>query len=95
MEVPLSVLVLREVEKVCPIEGVCIRDKNNKATWRLDFKDNATPTEKVAAAIAIANFNNYDTIPPLIAAIDKMINRSTPPVDPDLKAILIEWRKIL
>lgn len=34
---------------VCPIDGVSIGRKDDKATWRIDFKDEATDAQRAAA----------------------------------------------
>lgn len=37
------------IAAVCPIDGVSIGRKNDKATWRIDFRDNATADQRAAA----------------------------------------------
>jgi len=38
-----------KIKKVAPIHGVSIEDKDDKSTWRIDFKDEATEKQKVKA----------------------------------------------
>lgn len=38
---------------VCPIDGVSIGIQDDKTTWRIDFKDEATADEKAAAQAVI------------------------------------------
>jgi hypothetical protein len=45
------------IAAVCPIAGVAIGRKNDKATWRIDFADAATDAEKDAARAALAAFD--------------------------------------
>ena len=40
------------IRAVCPIHGVSIGKKDDKSTWRIDFKDEAT-TEQGASAQAV------------------------------------------
>ena len=40
-----------------PIHGVSLGRKNDKATWRIDFKDEATEAQRVAAATVLAAFD--------------------------------------
>lgn len=39
----------KALKAVCPVSGVSIGRKNNKATWRIDFMDEATDEQKKAA----------------------------------------------
>ena len=86
------------VSAVAPIDGVSIGDKLDKSTWRVDFHPDATPAQKTAAQQAIASFVLPLPIDPeagVKAALDAYINRVAPPVDPMLKTIMQEWRKLL
>lgn len=45
------------IAAVCPIDGVSIGRRDDKATWRIDFKDTATTTERTSAQVALAAFD--------------------------------------
>jgi hypothetical protein len=45
------------IQAVCPIVGVSVGDPADKATWRVDFADTATDTQKAAAVAAVAAYN--------------------------------------
>lgn len=45
------------IREVCPIVGVSIGDKSDKATWRIDFDDAASGAQKVAALDVVAAFD--------------------------------------
>ena len=44
------------IKAVCPIHGVSIGRKDDKQTWRIDFKDEATPEQREAAQSVVDNF---------------------------------------
>ncbi len=44
------------IKAVCPIDGISIGRKDNKATWRIDFKDEATPEQRTAAQAVMDAF---------------------------------------
>lgn len=47
----------REVKAVCPhIEGVSVGRKDDRATWRVEFKPQATEAERQAAEDVLARF---------------------------------------
>lgn len=45
------------VKAVCPIHGVSVGDAADKATWRIDHKDEATAQQKVAAQSVVDAFD--------------------------------------
>lgn len=45
------------IKAVCPIHGVSIGRLDDKATWRIDFKDEATPEQRAAAIAVIDAFD--------------------------------------
>jgi hypothetical protein len=45
------------VKAVCPIHGISIRRLDDKASWRIDFADGATPEQRTAAAAVVASFD--------------------------------------
>lgn len=47
------------ISAVCPIDGVSIGRWNDRATWRIDFKSEATPDQRAAAQTVI---NTFDTL---------------------------------
>lgn len=44
------------VTAVCPIDGVSIGRKDDKSTWRVDFKDEATAEQRAAARAVVDTF---------------------------------------
>jgi hypothetical protein len=51
------VLLDQAIQKVCPTHGISIGRKDDKSTWRIDFKDEATQAEKDAAQLVVDNFD--------------------------------------
>lgn len=45
------------IAAVCPIDGVSVGRKADKATWRIDFKAEATDAQKDAARAAMEGFD--------------------------------------
>ena len=45
------------IRNVCPIHGVTIGQKNDKATWRIDFEEEATPQQRIAAQQVLDDFD--------------------------------------
>lgn len=45
------------IAAVCPIDGVSIGRKNDKATWRIDFTDVATDAQRDAARAVMNTFD--------------------------------------
>ena len=45
------------VKAVCPIDGVSIGVPGDKATWRIDFKDEASAQQRAAAEAVLAAFD--------------------------------------
>jgi hypothetical protein len=54
------------LRSVCPIDGVSIGRKDDKATWRIDFKDEATSEQRTAAQAVLDAFDP-DYVDPRIA----------------------------
>ena len=50
-------LLARPIAAVCPIHGVSVGRWEDRSTWRIDFKDEATPAERMAA---FATMNAFD-----------------------------------
>jgi hypothetical protein len=46
-----------QVSAVCPIAGISIGRLDDKATWRIDFVDAATPQQRAAAAAIVSGFD--------------------------------------
>ena len=47
----------KAVAATCPIHGVSIGRRDDRATWRIDFAPEATDAQRVAAAAALAAFD--------------------------------------
>lgn len=45
-----------EIQKVCPIFGVSIGRKEDKATWRIDYKPEATQEQRDAAVSVMESY---------------------------------------
>lgn len=45
------------IKAVCPIHGVSIGRVNDKQTWRIDFKDEATAQERATAQAVVDAFD--------------------------------------
>lgn len=45
------------IKAVCPIHGVSIGRKDDKSTWRIDFKDEATTEQRAAAQAVLDAFD--------------------------------------
>ena len=50
-------LLDQQIKAVCPIDGVSIGRKDDKTTWRIDFKSKATQAQKDAAQLVVDNFD--------------------------------------
>ena len=85
------------IAQVCPIDGVSVPTKLDKTTWRIDFKLEATSAQQTAARAVVAAFDPFAPVPPdpLEAAIDARLAQAVPPLDPGIKLILQEWRKLV
>lgn len=80
-------LALRSVG--VPIDGVSIGDLNDRSTWRVDFRPEATPAQRAQAVAIVAAF-----APPTAAQIlDEDAQRETDMTI--LKAIVIELHAII
>lgn len=57
------------VSAVCPIDGVSVGDWGDRATWRVDFADEATIEQKVAAQSVVDGFDpaSVRDVPPPIS----------------------------
>lgn len=54
----------KAVSDVCPIHGVSIGSAEDKATWRIDFKDEASSEQRAAARHVVSEFVwNEDEVP--------------------------------
>lgn len=45
------------IAAVCPTHGVSIGRKDDKQTWRIDFKNEATSEQRMAAQAVVASFD--------------------------------------
>jgi hypothetical protein len=57
---PISTLH-QNIEQVCPIYSVSIGDKNDKSTWKIDFKPEANNGQKTAANSVLQAFDFNQT----------------------------------
>lgn len=53
---PLAQTLTEQVLTVAPIIGISLGNKNDKQTWRIDFAENATEVERLAAQQIIDDF---------------------------------------
>lgn len=53
----IHVALNRVLNEVCPIHGVSIGRKDDKATWRIDFKDEATAGQRADGRAALNAFD--------------------------------------
>jgi hypothetical protein len=53
----LANLLHSTVVSVCPIHGISIGRRNDKSTWRVDFKDEATLVQQQAARDILLAFD--------------------------------------
>lgn len=54
----------RALSAVCPIHGVSVGRGDDRATWRIDFKDEATTGQRAAARSVIDAFDPATPEPP-------------------------------
>lgn len=59
------------IKAVCPINGVSIGRVNDKSTWRIDFKDEATQEQRQAAQAALDAFNPEA---PSVVAVETIVS---------------------
>ena len=45
------------IKAVCPIQGVSVGTRDDKSTWRIDFKPEATVQQRADAQAVVAAFN--------------------------------------
>lgn len=50
-------LLDQAIKQVCPTDGVSVGRKEDKQTWRIDFKDEATQAEKDAAQLVVDSWD--------------------------------------
>jgi hypothetical protein len=61
------------IKAVCPIHGVSIGRWDDRSTWRIDFKGEATPEQRAAAQSVVDSFDPTITQDDLAAcAIDRI-----------------------
>jgi len=68
-------IVLQLHEKiitVCPIHGVSIGRRDDKATWRIDFKDEATEQQRSAARVVLDAFDANQPDDPAKDIVDEI-----------------------
>lgn len=57
----LAQLLDEQLKEVAPIYGVSIGKENDKSTWEINFKDEATESERDAAQVVIDNFDKAES----------------------------------
>lgn len=60
----------KAIKTVCPIDGVSIGRKDDKSTWRIDFRPEATQTQRDAAQAILSAFIWDDTPQPPMDLLD-------------------------
>ncbi|HEY3527387.1 MAG TPA: hypothetical protein VGK47_14415 [Nitrososphaeraceae archaeon] len=50
-------LIDQLIKDVCPIHGISFGILDDKNTWRIDFKDQATPAQRAVAQNLLINFD--------------------------------------
>ena len=53
-----------DIKNVCPIHGVSIGTMDDRKTWRIDFTDEATASEKKAASAVL---DAFDVAAPIVS----------------------------
>jgi hypothetical protein len=51
-----------QIQAVCPIDGVSVGRENDKLTWRIDFKPEATAPQRANAQAVVAAFD-FNAVP--------------------------------
>ena len=54
----MSIKLDAAIKSVCPIHGVSIGRKDDKTTWRIDFKDEATAEQRASAQAVFDTFDH-------------------------------------
>ena len=60
----------RTLRVVCPIHGISIGRWEDKETWRIDYKPEATQAQKDAASAIITTFDPSQKIPDALTTDD-------------------------
>lgn len=50
------------ISSIAPIHGVSIGRWDDRTSWRIDFKNEATELERSAALSSLNNFDQHDTV---------------------------------
>lgn len=53
----ITSLLHERIESVCPISGVSLGSHNDKSTWRINFRPEATPVQRAAAQTVLDAFD--------------------------------------
>lgn len=65
------------IKAVCPIRGISIGREDDKTTWRINFKDEATDKQRADARAVLEAFDVEDASAPVIdkrqAAIEALL----------------------
>lgn len=52
------------IRAACPVESISIGKRDDKSTWRIDFKPEATPQQRAAGQAVIDAFDLSAPLPP-------------------------------
>mgnify|MGYP003394533880 CR=1 FL=1 len=92
MDPRLSLYLHTLVAAVAPINGVSIGRWADKTTWRVDYRAEATQSQKDAAQMVIAAFDVNAPLPLSTLATTLDAATATPTLV-TIKAVFQEWRK--
>lgn len=67
----------RLILQVAPIDGISVGDINDKSTWKISFKPDATPAQQVAAQGIIDSFDTVSFQQKLQRILDRQNNSET------------------
>lgn len=90
----ITALLHTAIQAVAPIDGVSIGNVNDKTTWHINFRAEATASQRDAAQLILLAFDVTAPAPRsvLAQALDTAIN-ALPTIDPRVRAVFVEWRK--
>lgn len=80
------------IKAVCPIHGISIGRKDDKSTWRIDFKDEASAQERAAAQAVLNAFDlAADAAADAVAAQRAAVQKKLAEIDAKSIRALREW----
>ena len=60
------------IKAVCPIDGVSIGHRDDRSTWRIDFREEATAQQRAAAQAVLDAFDPDSVTPIDLSDIDNL-----------------------